>query len=164
MLILECSKGCYRVKIRPRDLDLWPMTLLIFKVKGQGHRVKFLGEGIRHALRCPCCVDCITRQNISLCHQCLLSSIYAPQKLDPVTLIFDLWPWQSIGFRTLVRTKYVPSLVKIHWRMLILKCSQGCYRVKIKPYDLWPLIIPSPMKLRRDIVTLPSVCPSVTSL
>jgi hypothetical protein len=23
-------------------------------VKGQGHRVKFLGEGIRHALRCPC--------------------------------------------------------------------------------------------------------------
>jgi hypothetical protein len=29
-------------------------TLLIFKVKGQGHLVKFLGEGIRHALRCPC--------------------------------------------------------------------------------------------------------------
>ena len=26
----------------------------MFKVKGQGHRVKFLGEGIRHALRCPC--------------------------------------------------------------------------------------------------------------
>ena len=24
------------------------------KVKGQGHQVKFLGEGIRHALRCPC--------------------------------------------------------------------------------------------------------------
>ena len=29
-------------------------TLSIFKVKGQGHQVKFLGEGIRHALRCPC--------------------------------------------------------------------------------------------------------------
>ena len=29
-------------------------TLLIFKVKGQGHQVKFLGEGIHHALRCPC--------------------------------------------------------------------------------------------------------------
>jgi hypothetical protein len=27
---------------------------LIFKVKGQGHQVKFLGEGIRHALHCPC--------------------------------------------------------------------------------------------------------------
>ena len=27
---------------------------MIFKVKGQGHRVKYLGEGLRHALRCPC--------------------------------------------------------------------------------------------------------------
>jgi len=27
---------------------------LIFYVKGQGHRVKFLGEGICHALHCPC--------------------------------------------------------------------------------------------------------------
>jgi hypothetical protein len=26
-----------------------------------------------------------------------------------------------------LRTKYVPSLVKIHYRMLILECSQGCY-------------------------------------
>jgi hypothetical protein len=51
-----------------------------------------------------------------------------------------LWPWKSIGFQTLVRTKYVPSLVKIHWRMLILECSQGCYTVKIWPgdIDLWP--------------------------
>ena len=38
-----------------------------------------------------------------------------------------LWPWKSIGFQILLRTKYVPSLVKIHWRMLILECSQGCY-------------------------------------
>jgi hypothetical protein len=37
----------------------------------------------------------------------------------------DVWPWKSIGFQTLLRTKYVPSLVKIHWRMLILECSQG---------------------------------------
>jgi hypothetical protein len=41
---------------------------------------------------------------------------------------FDLWPWKSIGFQILLRTKYIPSLVKIHWRMLILECSQGCYR------------------------------------
>jgi hypothetical protein len=34
--------------------------------------------------------------------------------------LLDLWPWKSIGFLTLLRTKYVPSLVKIHWRMLIL--------------------------------------------
>jgi hypothetical protein len=39
----------------------------------------------------------------------------------------DLWPRKSIGFQTLLRTKYVPSLVNIHWRMLILECSQGCY-------------------------------------
>ena len=45
-----------------------------------------------------------------------------------MTLTFDLWPWKSIGFQILLRTKYVPSLVKIHWRMLILECSQGCYR------------------------------------
>ena len=32
----------------------------------------------------------------------------------------DLLPWKSIGFQILLRTKYVPSLVKIHWRMLIL--------------------------------------------
>jgi hypothetical protein len=52
----------------------------------------------------------------------------------------DLWPWKSIGFQILLRTKYVPSLVKIHWRMLILECSQGCYRVKIRTsdLDLWP--------------------------
>jgi hypothetical protein len=49
--------------------------------------------------------------------------------LPLVTLTFDLWPWKSIGFQTLPRTKYVPSLVKIHWRMLILECSQGCYAV-----------------------------------
>jgi hypothetical protein len=38
------------------------------------------------------------------------------------------------------RTKHVPSLVKIHWRILILDSSQGCYAVKIWPgdLDLWP--------------------------
>jgi hypothetical protein len=52
----------------------------------------------------------------------------------------DLDLWQSIGFQTLLRTKYVPSLVKIHWRMLILECSQGCYAITIWPgdLDLWP--------------------------
>jgi hypothetical protein len=42
-----------------------------------------------------------------------------------MTLTVDLWPWKSIGFQILLRTKYVPSLVKIHWRMLILECSQS---------------------------------------
>jgi hypothetical protein len=55
-------------------------------------------------------------------------------------LFFDLWlwPWKSIGFQIFLRSKYVPGLVKIHWRMLILECSQGCYAVKIWPLDLWP--------------------------
>ena len=54
----------------------------------------------------------------------------------------ELWPGKSIGFQIFPRTKYVPSLVKIHWRMLILECSQGCYRAKIRPcgLDLWPCI------------------------
>jgi hypothetical protein len=51
------------------------------------------------------------------------------QLLYRVTLTFDIWPWKSIGFQILLRTNYVPSLVKIHWRMLILECSQGCYMV-----------------------------------
>ena len=59
-------------------------------------------------------------------------------KIRPCDL--DLWAWKSIGFQILLRSKYVPSLVKIHWRMLILECSQGCYVVKIWPgdIDLWP--------------------------
>ena len=59
-------------------------------------------------------------------------------KIRPCDL--DLWPWKTIGFQILLRSKYVPSLVKIHWRMLILECSQGCYAVTIWPgdIDLWP--------------------------
>ena len=59
-------------------------------------------------------------------------------KIRPCDL--DLWPWKSIGCQTLLRTKYVPSLVKIHWRMLILECSQGCYMAKFlsSNLDLWP--------------------------
>jgi hypothetical protein len=46
---------------------------------------------------------------------------------SPQERLEHLWPWKSTGFQILLRTKYVPSLVKIHWRMLILECSQGCY-------------------------------------
>jgi hypothetical protein len=93
----------------------------------------------------------------------------------------DLWPWKSIGFQIVIRTKYnvctkigqnplkdvdsrvftrmlwkdgrkegrkegnVPILVKIHWKMLILECSQGCYMVKYLPsdFDLWPMTLKS---------------------
>jgi hypothetical protein len=36
----------------------------------------------------------------------------------------DIWPWKSIGFQILLRINYVPSLVKIHWRMLILEFTR----------------------------------------
>ena len=51
-----------------------------------------------------------------------------------------LWPWKSIGFQIFLRTKHVPRFVKIRWRMLILKCSQGWYVIQIWPgdLDLWP--------------------------
>ena len=62
-------------------------------------------------------------------------------KIRPCDL--DLWPWKSIGFQTLLSTMYVPSLVKIHWMMLILECSHGCYTVKNLPSDLdrWPMTL-----------------------
>ena len=52
----------------------------------------------------------------------------------------DLWPMtlKINRFQTLLRTKYVPSLVNIHWRMLILECSQGCYVVKYLTRWPWP--------------------------
>jgi len=50
----EVAKGYSNATVRPSLRESG--TLLIFKVKDQGHRVKFLDKGIRHALRCPCIV------------------------------------------------------------------------------------------------------------
>ena len=49
-------------------------------------------------------------------------------------LPLDLWPWKSIGFQTLIRTKYVPSLVKIHWMLILVftRMSHG------KNLNRWP--------------------------
>jgi hypothetical protein len=47
----------------------------------------------------------------------------------------NLWPWKSIGFQILLRTKYVPSLVKIHWRMLILVFTR---MLRGKNLTWWP--------------------------
>jgi hypothetical protein len=115
ILILECSQGCYALKIWPGDLDLWPWKSIGFQT-------------LLRTMYVPSLVDSSVHKDVTR------------YKFDPVTLTFDLWPWKSIGFQTLLRTKYVPSLVKIHWRMLILECSQGCYAVKIWPsdLDLWP--------------------------
>ena len=109
MLILECSQGCYTVKIYPVNLtfDLWPWKSTEFQTLLRTKHVPSLVKIHRRMLILECSQGC-----------------YAVKKLfDPVTLTFDLWHWKSIGFHILLRTKYVPSLVKIHWRMLILECS-----------------------------------------
>ena len=63
--------------------------------------------------------------------------VFSRLKTRPCDL--DLWPWKSIGFQILLRSKYVPSLVKIHWRTLILVFTR-MLRIKIWPgdIDLWP--------------------------
>jgi hypothetical protein len=139
MLILECSQGCYRVKIRPCDLDLWPMTLKINMEPYwfSGSKVKVIRSNLFTAYH-PC-----EHSRINII-QWILTKLGTYLVLRRVwnlmDFTFDLWPWKSIGFQTLLRTKHVPSLVIIHWRMSILECIQGLYRVKIRPcdLDLWP--------------------------
>jgi hypothetical protein len=109
----------------------------------------------RSLVLCVCLVDrCLSFCPFSFGHCVVCSSIYkfwlplwylqtllTTQDIMSFlnnVLAFDLWPWKSIGFQILLRTKYVRSLVKIHWRMLILECSQGCYgRTDIT--SLWTL-------------------------
>jgi hypothetical protein len=57
-------------------------------------------------------------------------------KIRPCDL--DLWPWKSIGFQILLRSKYVPSLVKIHWRMLILVFTRMLRSKNLTRWH-WPL-------------------------
>ena len=119
--MLECSQGCYVVKIWPGYLNLWPMRQ--WNWKSTGFHI------ILSAKYIPNVVKIHWRMLILECSQgCYACDI-------------DIWPWKSIGFQILLRTKYVPSLVKIHWRMLILECSQRYYVVNIWPCypDLWPI-------------------------
>ena len=117
MLILECSQGCYAVNIWPCDIDLWPMTLKINRVPDSPQDYVCTKFG-QNPLK-----DLDSR---------VFTRMLCGKKFT-VTLTFDLE--NQYGSR-LVRTKYVPSLVKIHWRMLILECSQGWYAVKYLPSDL----------------------------
>ena len=50
----------------------------------------------------------------------------------------DLWPWKSIRFQILLRSKYVQSLVKIHWQMLILVFTRMLFSKNMTP---WPLTL-----------------------
>ena len=60
-------------------------------------------------------------------------------KIRPSDL--DLWPMTLKINRVPDSAKYVPSLVKIHWRTLILECSQGCYSVTNLTWWPWPLTL-----------------------
>jgi hypothetical protein len=128
MLILECSQGCYAVKIWP--LNLWPWKSTGFQT-------------LLRTMYAPSLVKIHWRMLILECSQgCYAVKIWSGD--------IDLWPmtWKINRVQTLLlRTKYVPSLVKIHWRMLILKCSQGCYTVKKLPSDLDHL--PMTLKINR---------------
>ena len=76
---------------------------------------------------------------------------YLAHKFDPVTLTFNLWPWKSTEFQIFLQTKYVPSLVKIYWRMLILDCSQGYYgRTDGRTDGRYRYYIPSKLRWRGD--------------
>jgi hypothetical protein len=128
MLILECSQGKhYPVNTRINILQ-WILTklgtyLVIRRVWNpidfQGHRSKDKVTGSNFYLVIP-------PQTLFAggCNKGNAKRGISPRlKIWPSDL--DIWPWKSIGFQILWRTKYVPSLVKIHWRMLILECSQG---------------------------------------
>jgi hypothetical protein len=121
MLILEFSQGCYRVTIIPCDLDLWPWKSIGFQIL---LRTKYVPSLVK-------------------IHWRMLILVFTRKICSKKNWPGDLWPWKSIGFQIFLRTKYVISLVKIHWKMLILECSQGCYRVKIRPcdLDLWPMTL-----------------------
>ena len=122
MLILECSQGCYRVKIRSCDLDLWLWKSVGFQTL---LRTKYVPSLVKIHWRMLILV--FTRmlhcQNLTQWHW-------------PLTLKINRVPDSPKDYKC----KYVPSLVKIHWRMLILECSQGCYAVNIwsSDLDLWP--------------------------
>jgi hypothetical protein len=122
MLILECSQGCYVVK----NLTRWPRSNNVRKLYRNER-----GNGTAVTMTFDSCFN--ERPNKGNTKR----SISPRLKIWPGDL--DLWPWKSIGFQIFLRTKYVPSLVKMHWKMLIL-VSQECYRVKIRPceLDLWP--------------------------
>jgi hypothetical protein len=161
MLILEFSQGCYPVKNLPSDLDLWPWKSIEFQTL---QRTKYVPSLVKihwrililvftrmlygkHLIPWPLTFN-INRVPDSPKDYVCTKFCQNPLK-DVDSRVFTRmlpdkkitkWPWKSIGFQTLQRTKYIPSLVKIHWRMLILECSQGCYALKIWPgdLDLWP--------------------------
>jgi hypothetical protein len=145
MLILECSQGCYAVKIWPvgvhvhgNDWVYYPLAnenLAIEVAKGYSNATVRPPHPCKHS-RINILQWILTKLGTYLVLKRIWNRSQGCYTLKNLPSDLDLWPWKSIGFPLLLRNKYVPSLVKIHWRMLILECSQGCYVVKIWSGDL----------------------------
>jgi hypothetical protein len=139
MLIPECSQRCYAVKIWPGDLDIWSMTL-------KGHRVIFFTayNPCEHSR-----INILQWILIKLGTYLVLRRIWNPFDFQCHSRINILqWILIKLGIYLVLKiiwkwTKYVSSLVKIHWRMLILECSQRCYAAQIWPgdLDLWSMTL-----------------------
>ena len=78
-------------------------NLLIYKVIGQGHQISFLGEGIWHALRCPCFILFFFGGGVSS------SFVWCTQWLPlkfPLTCISFLTKMEIISINNLKKRKH----------------------------------------------------------
>jgi uncharacterized cysteine cluster protein YcgN (CxxCxxCC family) len=119
MLILECSQGCYTVKIRPCYLDLWPWKSIGFQTL---LRTKYL----------PSLVKIHWRMLILECSQ----GCYAVNKIWPGDL--DFWPWKSISYycahlhiRILQCTKFHELLINHVGEFAMTKCILNCLKISM---------------------------------
>jgi hypothetical protein len=108
----------------------------------------FAHSGVKHTLCCVFIIPSPTKLRRDIVT--LPSVLPSFHNILVNTLGSTIWPSDlDLWFMTLKINRvpdspkdymYAPSLVKIHWRMLILECSQGYYAVKIWPgdLDLWP--------------------------
>ena len=107
-------------------------TLLIFKVKGQGHRVKFLGEGIRHALRCPCF------ENVFCDWQIFKEAVLLSNQRFPNNSLFYVYPTLFSSSRHFVCFEFYSSSGESHRSIrgslkYYLREPHIYIRLKIKP-------------------------------
>jgi hypothetical protein len=109
MLILECSQGCYVVKN-------WPGNIRLIMSSQLNH--KFTVTNWRPLQSSHFYIYWIFRNLFVMSWS--NNILVRGKKLTrwPWPLTYDLE--KSIGFQILLRTKYVPRFVKIHWRMLNL--------------------------------------------
>ena len=159
IFILKSLEGCYPVTL---NFDLWPSKSIGFQslqsTKYIPSLVKIHWRILILVFTRMLCGNNLTRWPLTLkinrvpdsprdyvctkVGQNPLKDVDSSVQKDVTVRIWpwdiDLWPWKSTGFQTLQRTEYVPSFVKIHWRILILESSQRCYAEIIWPGGLWP--------------------------